>query len=353
MTAPLAGGAIFEKFGFNAVFALAYIFLGIDLVLRFMMVEQKELKARAIAEISVVKITSEKHPQDDLTKKIPETVLIEKLRNERLESVDSGRSETSSMSRASSFRKFLVRRKTKISPDEKRPNIITLLRSRRLMSCLTSISVSAILMSQFDSVLPLYVKNTFQWESTAAGLIFLPITLTAFLSPIVGWGIDKYGPRWFAVGGFLLLVPFQVLLRLVDENTVKDKVLLCVFLTMIGICFDLTTPTLLVEITAVVEAKETKHPGIFGDTGAMAQAYGLFNTAWAVGSLIGPLWSGFIVSRGGEGSDGWKLMTWTMALLSAVVAIPTAIWTGGYLFDAKKRQRPLKVVAVDVENASS
>jgi len=261
LVGPLFGGFVFEKAGYNAVFAMAYVFLAIDLVLRFMMVEKKDLQQSQTPQVEEITEIS--------ARTITEMIIPEKPRHERVESVDSTTSTDSNLSRADSFRKFLIRKREPLAPEQERPTILTLLRSRRLISCLTSISVTAILMSQFDSVLPLYVKNTFQWESTAAGLIFLPITLTAFLSPLVGWGIDRYGPRWFAVAGFVLLIPFQVLLRLVDENTLTDKVMLCVFLAMIGICFDLTTPTLLVEITAIVEDKEREHPGVFGTKGAI------------------------------------------------------------------------------------
>ena len=185
-------------------------------------------------------------------------------------------------------------------------------------------------MSQFDSVLPLYVQTTFGWDATAAGLIFLPITLTAFLSPLVGWGVDKYGPRWFVVAGFISFYPFEIAMGQVKQNTLIQKVMLCVLLSMIGLCFDFMIPPLLVEVTAVTVLTEHEQPGIFGKNGAMAQAYGLFNLAWAMGSLIGPLWAGFV-----DETFGWEVMSWSLALLGFVAAIPLGIWTGGSIFKTR------------------
>ena len=62
----------------------------------------------------------------------------------------------------------------------------------------------------------------------------------------------------------------------------------------------------------------------------MTKAYGLFNFAFAIGCLIGPLWGGFI-----NKSAGWGTMTWSLGLLCGVSAIPTAIWCGGPLWSQK------------------
>ena len=63
------------------------------------------------------------------------------------------------------------------------------------------------------------------------------------------------------------------------------------------------------------------------------QAYALFNMAYAAGTLIGPLWAGFVHQEA-----GWGTMAWSLALLSAVTAVPMAIWTGGSLFAAPRRR---------------
>lgn len=80
------------------------------------------------------------------------------------------------------------------------------------------------------------------------------------------------------------------------------------------------------EITYIVEAKEKEKPGCFGSTGAYAQAYGLFVAAFAAGSLIGPVWAGYV-----KDAAGWGTMSWSLALFSFFGAVPCLIWTGGNL----------------------
>ena len=305
LVGPLLGGVVFERAGYNAVFIMAYALIGVDVALRFTMAERKVIPNKR-QRISLFQFPAAGAFAEKPLPPLP----IEK------EGGKAGKRQV--------------------------PAIVTLLKSPRLLCCLFGVTVTAILMSQFDSVLPLYVQTTFGWDSTAAGLIFLPITLTAFLSPIVGGGVDKYGPRWFVVAGFFSLSPFEIAMGLVNQNTLVQKILLCVLLSMIGICFDLMIPPLLVEVTAVTVAKEESHPGIFGKGGAMAQAYGLFNLAWALGSLIGPLWAGFT-----NQAFGWKVMAWSLALLSFVAAPPMGTWIGGSIFKTGiLRKTPNKDVKV-------
>ena len=83
---------------------------------------------------------------------------------------------------------------------------------------------------------------------------------------------------------------------------------------------------LIAEFTYVVEAKEKQQPGLFGASGAYAQAYGLFNTAWAAGCIVGPIWAGFLQAKA-----GWATVTWSLGVLSAVSALPVMVYTGGLI----------------------
>lgn len=57
----------------------------------------------------------------------------------------------------------------------------------------------------------------------------------------------------------------------------------------------------------MVEAKERAKLGFYGKKGAYAQAYGLFNVAWAAGTMVGTIWSGYI-KPGLDG--GLRLAVW-------------------------------------------
>jgi len=89
----------------------------------------------------------------------------------------------------------------------------------------------------------------------------------------------------------ILAIPFWVLLRLVTHDSLSQKVLFCAILSLLGVPLILVMRPRVAEITYVVEAKEKESPGRFGTTGAYAQAYSLFVTVFAAGTLIGPVWA--------------------------------------------------------------
>jgi MFS family permease len=313
---PLLGGIIFDKGDYNEVYAPAYVLIGLDITLRLLMIEKKVAKRWVNVGI-----------ESRLEGQVVHQAAKEVKRVERSEVQAFNHLDTE-------HNIFPTSRHTQPATDNspiyvgttsRLPPVVTLLKSRRLLCALLCCMIIGVLLTHFDSVLPIYVRDTFQWNSTGAGLIFLPLVLPSLLSPLIGWAIDKYGGRWFAASGFLLFAPFEILLRFVDQNSINHKVLLCALLTLLGLSLNLCSPPVMVEITSVVEAKERNDPGLFGSRGAYAQAYGLLNFSYAGGCLIGPLWAGFVLERA-----GWGTMTWTLALLSAVTAVPAGLWTEGY-----------------------
>ena len=78
------------------------------------------------------------------------------------------------------------------------------------------------------------------------------------------------------------------------------------------------------EITLVVAERERKEPGVFGEQGAYARAYGLENGAYAAGTLVGPLWGGLLVQR-----VGWEDMVLSLGILCAFTAALAGVFAGG------------------------
>ncbi|KAF2095421.1 MFS general substrate transporter [Rhizodiscina lignyota] len=332
LVAPLLGGIVFSRAGYNAVFAMQYGLIGVDVVFRFLLIERRfadkwetpETAGKGIETadrpISAISQASEKKNDDPITP-IPKNTSSQTPNKAMDANVLGEEHETSD------------------SPASHLPPMISLLASRRLLTGLWDVMVIAALMTSFDAVLPLFVKKTFGWTSLGAGLVYLPIVIPSFLSPLVGWASDRYGPRWLATAGFLTAAPWLILLRLVDHNSIGQKVLLCTMLALFGFSLDLVFPPVMAEISSVVEAKEAsaKRRGMgspFGKGGAYAQAYALFNTAFAAGAMIGPFWAGFVVENA-----GWGTMAWSLGLLSAISAVPTFIWAGGSVRKVWRRRR--------------
>ncbi|KAJ4988122.1 MFS amine [Stagonosporopsis vannaccii] len=317
LVSPLLGGVVFDRAGYDAVFGMAYGLIGLDIVLRLLLVEKKvaiRWKPAADDQARVAAASPTNIPRD-------ETIDTEKA-------ILSRQSETPNMPEGRPLRD---RRRDRLPP------VLALLYSRRLLAALFSALIQAALLTSFDSVLTIHAANLFGWKATGAGLLFLPVVIPTFLAPVFGWFSDKYGGRYPATIGFLGATAPLVCLRFVDENTVNDKVILCALLALTGLFLAATFPPIMAEISFVVEAKEKSMLASgragFGPGGAYAQAYGLFNMAFAGGCMVGPLLAGFIVEY-----RSWPIMALVLGILSAVTAIPAFLWLGGWIFGKRSAE---------------
>ncbi|KAG0651243.1 putative MFS-type transporter [Hyphodiscus hymeniophilus] len=297
---PLLGGVVYAKAGYYAVFAMGFALIGFDIFLRLIMIEKSSAAQWSLpndTSTPPVGVTPSWRPESkDEIAPVPPPVLT-------------------SESEKSPSTKRTIRRL---------PPMITLLRIPRLLASMFGCFVQAASLAAFDSSLPLYVKNTFHWTSNGAGLIFVCLIVPQFVAPFIGAFSDRSGPRLPTTLGLFGAIPFWVCLRFVTYDSISQKVLLCAMLSMIGFCLTLVMAPLMAEIDHVVEVEEKRRPGSLGKRGAAAQGFGLFNTAFALGTLIGPLWAGFVIDKA-----GWGTMGWTLGLLSGVAAAATLIWTGG------------------------
>lgn len=345
LVAPLLGGVVFDRGGYNAVWGMAYALVGVDIVLRLLLVEKKVAArwdpeaARRVGEIRVTAEHPEQIPEtgDETTPPQVANGLDTQDPSSPIRDVEKGPTSSSPPQTADPLVGPSTPIDTHFPPSRLRdrlPPILSLLYSRRLLAALFGSMIQAALVTSFDSVLTIHAANIFHWSSTGAALLFLPLVIPTFLAPVFGWLSDRIGPRYPASIGFLLTCPPLACLRFVNENTINDKVLLCALLALTGLMTSLTFPGIMAEISGIVEAKEKKMlangQAGYGKGGAYAQAYALFNVAFAAGCMIGPLLAGFIAQ-----SSGWSTMAWVLGLLAGITAIPTYLWIGGWVFGKK------------------
>ncbi|KAL5329899.1 hypothetical protein ACEPPN_003419 [Leptodophora sp. 'Broadleaf-Isolate-01'] len=307
LTGPLLGGVVYARSGYYSVFAIGFAIIGLDILLRLLMVEKSAAKQWS----PIISSNGEETiPQECTTNEIQSAPVTEEF---------SGSEKMATVPLPTSTRHL--------------PPLIALLLVPRLLVALFGCFVYSTFLGSFDSVLPLYVKDVFNWNSTGAGLIFICLVVPHMASPLVGGFSDRYGSRFITTTGLLGSVPCWVLMRFVTYNSIGQKVLLCALLVLIGAFLTLVMAPLMAEIDHAVALEEKKKPGSMGKKGAAAQGFGLFNFAFAIGTLIGPLWAGFTVENA-----GWGTMGWSMAIMSGVCAITTFIWTGGRIM-LKDKQR--------------
>ena len=150
LVGPLLGGVVYDKAGYYAVFTMAFGLIGVDIVLRILLVEKKIARQW---DVDRSETASPVPPGDE---KLPVPAMEEPTVLE-------------------------THGQPTVIPGEKSSGIkhpmLLLLTSRRLLAaCYTTLSY-AILMTAWDAVLPLRVHDLFGWSSLGAGLIFLPLIL--------------------------------------------------------------------------------------------------------------------------------------------------------------------------------
>lgn len=273
LIAPLLGGVVFAHAGYYAVFAMAFGLIGLDIILRLAMVEKKiAIKWLPEDENSQSKNTvrsTQRTPTDrPTTSRELDTIdpkALTAINGPRLDEISPVVESKTAQEIATETQRETGENTAESGTSKKRewsdklPAVIWLLSSRRLLASLWGCLIQASLLIAFDAILPLFVRHTFGWNSTGAGLIFLPIVIPSFIGPVVGHYSDKHGPRWFAVAGFVGACPCLILLRLVRENTLGQKVLLCALLCLVGINLTVTLTPLMVRKPKNGTSLETFH----------------------------------------------------------------------------------------------
>lgn len=218
--APLLGGMVFARGGYSAVSAMSIGTVAVSAVLALLMVEPKtpggwEASAPSTRVNSGVGGTGAMAASEDVSRKARERKAPMGPADERsaLIQKDFGNSSVAS-----------------------RPAYFLLLRSGRVLGAMWGIFTYAFVIISFEAMIPLFVKQTFGWDSRRAALVFLCWIGPSFLSPLVGKAADRWQSPWIPIGGFLFTVPSLLLMGLVTENTALHQVLLCFLLTLVGKC---------------------------------------------------------------------------------------------------------------------
>ena len=287
---PLLGGVVYSQGGYFAVFGMCFGLIVLDLLLRLLVVEKVggESPANGGDMGSLYSLDRENEFSEEHGFLMPSVLNLPNPRED-----DDWK-----------------------SPENRKRSVIGLLLSPRLPMALSVIFVRSLLLTSFDATLPLFVNSAFGWTSLGSGLIFLPFILPLFLAPYVGsLADDGFQPRIVASMGFFSGVPLLSLLRSVGgQNGLEGTtgvILLIANLVGVGAALVLMLPPIMVEVERIITES---HVNSDGNAAIRGQAYGLVNCAWALGTLAGPLWGGFVVSKA-----GWETMTLSLAVLSGIM----------------------------------
>lgn len=142
---PLLGGIIYARRGYYPAFGLAFAFIGMDLVLRIILVEKKIAIKYTSASSTVL--------EEEATRTV-------KLQSQPSGFADSERSIPSAVAVESPIAGLMV---------SKIPPVIRILKYPRLLVALFLSLVQALILSAFDATLPLYLNALFGFTALQAG----------------------------------------------------------------------------------------------------------------------------------------------------------------------------------------
>ncbi|KAL9594621.1 MAG: hypothetical protein Q9219_006929 [cf. Caloplaca sp. 3 TL-2023] len=347
LIAPFLAGIVYDHAGYYAVFGIIFGVFGLDILLRGFMIEKREAvkyepEKKTDPVASDGRIADEAgNPADD-----------DSHDNRRSDSTDAGHERTSELP-VPNEQTTLLDHKSKPAEAPVKKTLrkwAVLWSSKRLIAAIYGCLTHTMLLACIDSILPLFVKRTFDWTATGAGSIFLTITCPSLFGTFFGALADRYGSRRVSLTGLLLTTLNLGLMGLVKNNELVDKVILCVFLVLVGkfrrkfstsilvppletwltitkrtgIGLNLVLAPLAADVFAEVDVLTASHTDVFGKTGAYAQAYSLMTGALGLGTALGP-----IIAGGFYEATNWPITMGLLAIMCFLPSIGVFLYTGG------------------------
>ena len=239
LIAPFLAGIVYERAGYYAVYGMILGLIGADILLRGVMIEKRTARKWLIEASSTSSATiTNVNDQGSMSEGDSDTENgVENLGTPGLSSEDEQQHLRKPLPEETSPllpKPFFGKRNS--GPWFKRhfPRMAVLLSSPRLRAGFYGCFTHTTLTACFDTILSIFVKRTFGWRSTGAGLIFLCITVPTLLGTSIGSLSDRFGPRKMALIGFAVTVPSLAVMAFVQHNNIESKVGICVILTIVG-----------------------------------------------------------------------------------------------------------------------
>ncbi|KAI0891968.1 MFS transporter-like protein [Annulohypoxylon nitens] len=313
LLAPVIGGVLYEKTGYSGVFGVAAGVLGLDFVMRLLVIEKK----------TAAKYDRSLSSNEDRDS-IPQVDGAEDHNDEEASTPTETSALLPNKPQDSSTYKIHnpLNRITRTLP------ILLCFRNPRLPVGFTLAFVQASLLGLFDATIPTEAASLFNFTSLRAGLLFIALDVPyLILGPVAGWAVDRYGTKLASVLGFGYLVPALILLRLPSDHLLSgtsNVVLYCALLALNGVGLAVIGSPSVVETSFVVQEYDRANPRLFGANGPYAQLYGFNSLFFCAGLTVGPVIAGAL--RDGIGYSNMNLI---FAIISGVTAAASFFVIGG------------------------
>ncbi|KAE8269757.1 hypothetical protein A4X09_0g2562 [Tilletia walkeri] len=353
LIAPPAGGIIYRKFGYWAVWQVCSVLIVIDLIARLLLREPKTPRygpskhthtspdsyGSVAAPPANGESTHRIAPSNGAVPQETQPLLLPSAQDE-CDGDDEGDDE--SRSKETWFERVWP--------------IAKLHRTSRFNAALLNGFAQALVISAIESTMPLHVHRIFGFDSLQAGLLFLPLVLPGVvLGPILGNLADTKGARYVTMRGFMFLAPGLAFFRLPGSKWFDDLfpsswtqvpvystfpylspsvALFCFLLFFVGFGYPAISSPSLLESSQAVEDYQIEHGNdVFGPRGPWASVYAMNNVVFFAGLTVGPL-CGYLVDIIGFGN-----MTIILAIFCLGMAVSCATFLPSVRPTPKPRQR--------------
>lgn len=286
LASPFISGLVYERFSYFSVFSVVLGIIAVDFILRLVMIEQAEAAKAGVKESHGQSI-ADRHKKFLSADEARHSIVAQQN-----ETWPDAHEETPLLKTGPSEKQVSwIRRKFPIA--------IRIFSSKRLRAAFYGGFVHTLTITALDTTLPLFVKNTFGWNSEALGTLFFSITIPSLLGPLVGWLSDRYGARKVTLFGFLMTVSSLSCMAFIRRDNLLEKVLTAGLLALLGAGLSFILSPLAADIFNEAIVIVDEGGGNKDRAGIFAQSFSVFSTALGLASVVGPSLSGLLYSRFG------------------------------------------------------
>ncbi|KAG0318497.1 hypothetical protein BGZ99_005627 [Dissophora globulifera] len=289
MMGPPLGGILYERGGYRAPFIFCCIITLIDFACRALIIEEREEIVNALRENGMQNEASEE-----------EAEVVALRRKER---------------------------------EEDNTSFWKLIKNKRLLGCILITACNAFAFSGAEPTVPLHLSSTFDLTSERIGLVFMAFSLPTLTAPISGALSDRFGAKGICLVSLVLCGGSIAVAGVFYPNNLT---MIIVLFTVIGTTGTATLTPVLGELSAVVRTTGT------GD--GFARAYAMFNMAFSIGVLVGPVVCGIMYEN-----FGFTALALTMAGV-LLMGVPVVILCLG---GSEQKKRDLAKYKEDEEKRAT
>ncbi|KAI8145245.1 major facilitator superfamily domain-containing protein, partial [Fennellomyces sp. T-0311] len=171
-------------------------------------------------------------------------------------------------------------------------NILQIFRIPRVLVALLVYFAFGIAFNVFEPTMPIHLVNEFGYNSGQIGLVFLAQLIPTFFStPISGYAYDRFGPKLLCSGAMGMCALCTILMSIPNRDTAGGIVPLIVLFSFEGFFAAAFIVPSMPEIAKVLLSLTN------GGNEGVAASYAVFNIAFCLGALVGPLLGGYLFDR--------------------------------------------------------